>query len=95
MRKNDKKIFLDKAKLYQMVNLRLNGLSLTSLGYLFNCNLKSIEYQCDKYNVKPIDDTYTIERLVSKILRNKIKEPTYKVVNGEKINLGRSYKDYL
>ncbi len=58
--------FKDRLKLTEMLNLRLNGYSVYSLGYLYNCNRKSIEFQCNKYDVVPVDQVYRIERLVAK-----------------------------
>lgn len=93
MRINDKKVFLDKEKLYQMINLRLNGIAVSSLALFFNVDRSSISYQCDKYLIEPNDEVYTLERIISKVLPKP--DLTFKVINGERINLGRSYKEYL
>lgn len=94
MRLNDKKIFLDKSKLYEMLNLRRSGYALTTLAIMYDCDISSIRYQCDKFYVQPIDETYTLERIISQVLP-KPEPVTYKVVNNERINLGKSYAEYL
>lgn len=77
-----------------MLNLRRNGYALTTLSIMYNCDISSIRYQCDKYDIEPLDDVYTLERIISQVLP-KQEEPQYKTVGGEKINLGKSYKEYL
>lgn len=94
MRKNDKKIFLDKVKLTQLLNLRLNGFALTSLAYLFNCDVMSVWHQCKKYQIEPLEDVYTIERIIKAVIP-KPQPLTYRVINGEKINIGKNYADYI
>lgn len=94
MRKNDKKIFLDKRKLTSLLNLRLNGFSLTSLAYLYSCDVMTILYRCRQHQVEPQDQVYDIQRIIKLVLPSP--QPlTYKMVNGERINLGKSYKEYL
>lgn len=93
MRKNDRKIFLNKPLLYEMLNLRLSGWALTSLAFYYGCDFTSIKYQCIKYQVEPIEDVYTIERMIRQIIPKSL-PLSYKIVNGEKINLGKSYKEY-
>lgn len=95
MRKNDKKIFLDKPTLYRMLNLRKTGLTVTTLAFMFNCDYSSIRAQCDKYGIVPHDEIYGIERIIAQIIPLYLQETRYKVVNGEKINLGRSYAEYM
>lgn len=95
MRKNDVTVFKEKEKLYQMLNLRRAGISLTTLGLIFGVDRKSIEYHCNKYKIRPMGvDVYTIERIVHKVLPP-IPQQTYRIVNGERINIGKSYAEYL
>ena len=94
MRKNDKKLFLNKESLYTMINLRINGFAISSLALLFNCDPSSIRNQCDRYEIVPLDDIYTIERIIHKTFP-KPSESRWKIVDGERINLGKSYKEYL
>lgn len=94
MIKGNKKIFLDKEKLYTMVNLRQAGFATTSLSIMFNVNRSSIENQCDKYLIKPLDQTFTIERILSDVLPMP-KESVWMVIDGRKVNQGKNYQDYV
>lgn len=105
MRKNDKKIFLDKPTLYRMLNLRKTGLTVTTLAIMFNCDYSSIRAQCDKYGIEPLEEVwperitggmvYGIERIIAEIIPHYQTQTNYKVVNGERINLGKSYAEYI
>lgn len=97
MRKNDTKIFLDKQKLTQMLNMRRSGYALTSLAIIFGVDRTSIAYQCDKYLIKPLEETYTLERIIEDVLEQVYKpEPEkFKVIDGHRINLGKTYAEYL
>ena len=95
MRTGDTKIFLHKPTLYRMLNLRKTGLTVTTLAWMFNCDYSSIRAQCDKYSIVPMDEVYGIERIIAQIIPQYQTDPQYKVVNGEKINLGHSYAEYL
>ena len=68
MRKNDKKIFCDKSKLTSLLNLRNNGLSLTSLATLFSVDNMSIHHQLKKYQVEKPTEVYDIHRLLKNII---------------------------
>jgi len=94
MRLHDKKLFADKEKLGFMLYLRYQGLALTTLAAFFGCDISSIRFQCDKFHVKPHGDVYTFERIINQILPN-IKPASYKLINGEKINIGKSYEEYI
>ena len=104
MQLGNKKIFRDKKLLTQMLNLRLNGLALSSLAWLFACDRDSITKQCQKYGIEPhhvysrvmLDEegeVIMVERIVSAVLPKD--NLTYKIVNGERINLGKSYAEYV
>jgi hypothetical protein len=87
-------VFKDKTKLYEMVNLRVNGWSLQSLAFLYECDWTSIEHQCRKYQIEPAEDVFKI----TNILRKGIKNPPKRVwafIDDEVVCLGRTYKDYL
>lgn len=94
MVKGNTKLFLDKPKLYQMVNLRINGLSYVSLAEIFGCDWTSIKYLCHLYYIKPQTQVFGISNIITQIIP-KPEALTYKIVNGEKINLGKSYKEYV
>lgn len=94
MRKNDKKIFLNKRILVEMLEKRASGWSISALSMHYHCDKSSIRYQIHKYSVNPLDkEIYAIDRIIMqtfpKIVGN------WKEVNGERINLGKSYKEYL
>lgn len=77
------------------LNMRRIGWSFTSIGLMFGCTRKSVEQQCNKYLVKRIGpDLYSIERIIAAVLP---KQPPsrWALVAGERVNLGRSYKDYF
>jgi hypothetical protein len=96
MKQGNVKVFArDKQKLYQAVNMRINGISLTSIAMFFNCDRGSIKHQLDKYEIEPkTDSIYTVERIIIKSLP-KPDESRWIFKNGEKINTGRMYKDYF
>lgn len=88
------KLFRDKFLLSEMLALRYNGWSFTSIAFLFSCDRKSIENQCRKYGIKPMEDVYTIERISNSAIKD-LSENKWVERNGEKINKGMSYEDYL
>lgn len=53
MRKGDTKLFLDKEKLYEMVNLRLFGFSLDFLALFYGCDKSTLRSICKKYGLYP------------------------------------------
>ena len=67
MRKNDKKKFLDKTKLYEMLQLRRIGFSYNILSLMFDVDRTSLSYQCDRYQIKPTE-VYNFKGIVSKFL---------------------------
>lgn len=97
MRKNDKKVFLDTEKLLRMIALRRAGYATTTLAIIFGVDRSSIEYHCQRFSLKPEVQVYSLERIISDVLTtlNPQTEPTFKIVNGEKINLGKSYAEYM
>jgi hypothetical protein len=68
MVKGGKKIFVDRAKLSQLLNLRQNGLSLTSLATLYSVDTMSISHQLKKYQVEKPAEVYDIHRLLKNII---------------------------
>lgn len=93
MRKNDKKLFLNKRKLWDMLNYRLNGYGISTLSLMYHCDAKAIRYQCEKYKIEPKGNVYVVERIVSKVAPKAA--GNWKIVNNEWINQGKSYKDYM
>lgn len=64
------KIFYNKPLLYRLVNLRINGYAYSSLAGIFGVDISSVRHQCDKYELMPVEDIYTIERLITHVLNN-------------------------
>ncbi len=77
-----------------MLSLRVGGWSFTSIAFLFACDRKSVEKQCKKYDAKPEDKVYTIERITIHTIKP-ILEDKWIERNGEKVNKGMNYEDYL
>lgn len=95
MKTGNKKRFLDKNRLEDMFKLRRRGLSVYSLASIFSCDVSTIRYHLRKYCIDHPDEIYPIQRLVAKGLPAQIDDDKYKIVNGERINKGKTYKEYL
>ena len=97
MRQGDSKIFeMNKENLYRALNLRRIGWSFSSIATHYGCDRTTVENQCAKYGIVPgdVDVVYSIET----IIRDTMPEPPgsqWVVIGGERINRGRSYKDYF
>lgn len=95
MRQGDTKLFKDKQKLYKMVNLRRNGWAFTSLELIFGCSRISIQDQCKKYQIYPLNEVFTIERIISKSFpKADPNERKWAMIGDNKVCLGRTYKEY-
>jgi len=98
-------IFGDKDKLLEMLQLRHSGWTFVSLSELYNCDRTSLRYQCRKYQVFPqkkvfiknsnevFDPKRIAMQIIIEIYPQKISNWT--IIDGEKINTGKSYADYL
>jgi hypothetical protein len=96
MRTGDKKLFLDKDRLYKMINLRMNGYAYTTLAGIFHCDISSVRHQCKKYEIQPVEPIYSLERIVSDILEEtEPNEIEWEIMYGEKISKGKTYEEYL
>ena len=103
--KQTEKIFNDKDKLLNILNLRLAGWTLISIANLYQCDRQSVRYHCRKYQIFPTKTKFTRnsrevfnpQRIVNHILIDIIPRKTsnWVVIDGERINNGRSYADYL
>lgn len=83
-----------------MLNLRLQGFSMDSLSLVFGCDKKAIRYQLKKYGTIPwepvVNPFDANKKLMEDKLKGKIEEDSrWKIVDGEKINRGKSYAEYL
>lgn len=98
-------IFRDKEKLLEMLSLRSAGWTFVALSEYYNCDRTSLRYQCRKYKVFPIktvyiknsNEVFNPKRIASHILIEIYpkKVSNWVIVDGEKVNTGKSYADYL
>lgn len=84
-----------------LLGLRLSGFSTNSIAAIFNCTRPAIYSFLKKYGFHS-HSRGAINPLISNqlILENHLKTPLWEadkwaVIDGEKINKGRSYQDYL
>lgn len=94
MKTGNHKVLHDKMALQQMLNLRLLGLSLTSLAALYGVDWTSIRHHTRSYKLPKPKAPINLLAIIGQALP-KPKPLTYKLVNGQRINLGKSYKDYV
>lgn len=93
--------------LLEILQLRRVGFSLDFLADLYDVDRTSLRYQCRKYQVFPTKtiwvrndkspEIFNPRRIMSDIIIqiSPIQESNWMIVNGEKINTGKSYADYL
>lgn len=87
-------IFADRSKLELMLVLRLSGFTPDTLAFMFGCDESSIKYQCKRNNVKPLGGDISINTAIRQILATYL-EDRWEVIDGERINKGRSYADLV
>lgn len=87
-----KKVFTDREKLDQMLALRQVGWAESSLSLFFGTSKSSISDRLTKHKVPKPPRVYTIERFTIAIPGG---DPRWRIMGGERTNLGRSYRDYL
>ncbi len=105
MRKPRTSISKDKEILLEILDLRRAGWTFVSLAQLYDCDRTSLRYQCRKYQVFPIkkiyiknsNEVFDPKRIAFHILQEMYpaKVSNWVVVDGEKINTGKSYSEYL
>jgi hypothetical protein len=93
MLKKQKTIFKDRNKLDQLINLRIIGFSTETLACLFNVERTDLTYHFKKYKIEQPEVVYNIQRIVKEIIPKE--ENKWRIENGKRINLGKSYDDYL
>lgn len=98
-------IFIDKNKLLEMLSLRQAGWTFVSLAELYNCDRTSLRYQCRKYMIFPpkkvfiknSNEVFDPKRIAHQIIIQL--EPSqvsnWVEVDGERVNTGMNYADYL
>ncbi len=94
-------------KLLEMLALRRAGFSFDFLSELYNCDRTTLRYQCRKYQIFPVKtvfirndkspEIYNPKRIIKKIIEELYPEriSNWTIVDGERINTGKSYADYL
>jgi len=97
MKTGQKTIFNNPATLLQMIALRRAGYATTTLAIMFGVDRSSIEYHCQRFSLKPDRQIYSLERIIADVLiaLNPPADPRFKIVNGERINLGKTYAEYM
>lgn len=93
--------------LVEILELRHAGFSFKFIADIYNCDRTSLRYHCRKYQIFPIktvfirndksSEIFNPERIVSNILITftPSKESKWFLVDGERINAGKNYKDYI
>lgn len=92
-------------QLLEILELRRQGFSLDFLAELHNYDRTSLRYQCRKYQVFPTKtifiknspEIFNPPRIAHQIIieLNPIQPSKWVIIDGEKINRGKSYADYL
>lgn len=92
--------FKDRNSLNKLVNLRIFGFSRNSLAILFNVDKTALTYHFKKYGIamdnvrrNKQSEVYDVPRIVSHIVL--IPPSVWVEIDGERINQGRSYAEYL
>lgn len=80
--------------MFHLINFRLAGYGEDTLATMFGCDRTALIYQFKKYNIPKPKEVYVLERIISQLLP-KPEPEKWKIVNGARINLGKSYRDYL
>lgn len=98
-------IFKDHTKLIEMLGLRRIGWTFMSLSELYNCDRTSLRYQCRKYKVFPqktifiknSNEVFDPRRILSNVIVEFFPKESSRwiIIDGERINAGKSYKEYL
>lgn len=99
MKLGNKKIFNDQNKLNMMLNLRMMGYSEGLLAFLFHCDEDSIKRLCKKYFIVPgkarISMFFIFSILKTLPVTPQEDNDRWATIDGERINRGKTYADYL
>lgn len=96
-------MFNDDRNLYLLLNLRLQGYSFGALATVFHCDKMAVKRHCEKYGIYPMDfdnslrkrNSFSLPEILDLFLKPPISDPRWVTIDGEKINRGRSYREYL
>lgn len=105
MKKTYTLISRDTENLLEMLRLRREGWTFMALAELYHCDRTTLRYQCRKYmifplknvNIKNSNEVFDPKRIAQKIIIEIMPKAESKwiIIDGEKINTGRSYSDYF
>ena len=102
MRENYTKVFRNYDLLTEMLTLRALGSSFMALGEKYGVDHSSIVYQCQKHSVVAmmtqsimVMKTEPKEKIVYSYKPAPLVDGVWANQEGEKINVGRSYQEYL
>ena len=84
------RVFKDKNKLKEMLELRQKGKSLPWLAKHYSCDHSSILWQCHKYGVVPGKPVKWTPR---EVVKKEDRKPT--IYLKREINQGKMYKEYI
>jgi hypothetical protein len=96
--------FNDNDKLIEALLLRKDGWTFVALAERYDCDRTTLRYQCRKYQIFPTKKTFKKnsnevfdpKRIAAQIIVElQPNQSNWITVNGERINTGRDYKDYL
>jgi hypothetical protein len=79
------RVFNNKQVLARMLLLRHEGWTLHALAQEFTCDPSSVSEQCKRHSIKPIKIKFVV----------KIHRSVYEDFNGELVNKGSTYRQYL
>lgn len=92
-------------KLIEMLMLRRLGFSTYFLANLYGCDRETLRYHCRKYQIFPqktkfisnSPDIFNPKRIATQVIIKIIPETVSNWVSldGERVNIGKSYADYL
>ncbi len=92
-------------QLLAILDLRRQGFSLDFIAELYNCDRTTLRYHCRKYQIFPertifiknSPEVFNPKRIANEIIIKLIpkNESNWTIIGGERVNLGKSYADYL
>lgn len=105
MRKPRTPISKDPDILLEILSLRLAGWTFTAIATLYNCDRTSLRYHFRKYQIFPVkkvfvknsNEVFDPQRIASTVIVELFptNTSTWTVIDGEKINTGKTYAEYL
>lgn len=104
-KKSGEFVFKDRNKLLEMLSLRRQGWTFVSLSELYNCDRTSLRYQCRKYQIFPdktkfiknSNEVFSPDKILTSVIITLYprEKKNWTIIDGERVNLGKSYAEYL